>query len=77
MERKLASNLKLLVNQPEYPRLIEEYIESRRVSIHAMLATEKDTTTIFRLQGALAELNILSHLRETVNRKEEQVNGGQ
>lgn len=67
MDKALASKLKQLVNQPEYPRLIEEFIESRRQAIYAMLANEKDTTTIFRLQGQLIELNILSKLRDQVN----------
>lgn len=67
MDKALASKLKLLVNQPEYPRLIEEYIKSRREIINSSLAFEKDTTTIFRLQGQLAELNVLSKLRDQIN----------
>jgi len=67
MDKELASKLKQLVNQPEYPRLIDEYIKSRQQAIYAMLSNEKDTTVIFRLQGQLHELNILSKLREKVN----------
>ncbi len=67
MDKELASKLKQLVNQPEYPRLMEVYIESRRKAIQNMLANERDTTTIFRLQGQLTELNILSKLRDQVN----------
>jgi hypothetical protein len=67
MDKELASKLKQLVNQPEYPRLIDEYIKSRQQAIFAMLSNEKDTTVIFRLQGQLHELNILSKLREKVN----------
>lgn len=77
MDNKLASHLKLLVNQPEYPRLIDEYIQSRKEVIYAMLTNEKDTTVIFRLQGQLAELNILAHLRDQVNSVEKTFNGGQ
>lgn len=67
METKLALRLKQLVNQPEYPRLMDEYIQSRKDAIYQMLTNEKDTTTIFRLQGQLHELNILSKLRDLVN----------
>ena len=67
METKLALKLKQLVNQPEYPRLMDEYIQSRKDAIYQMLTNEKDTTTIFRLQGQLHELNILSKLRDLVN----------
>ena len=67
MEKELALKLKQLVNQPEYPKLMELYIEARRKAIYNMLANEKDTTTIFRLQGQLSELNILSKLRDQVN----------
>lgn len=70
MEKKLASQLKQLVNQPEYPRLMDLYITERKQRLHDMLACERDTHQIFRLQGQLAELNVLSKLRDMINNTE-------
>ena len=66
MDKKLARFLLLLVNDKEtydrFKALVQHKIESHLKN----LETTKDATRIYEIQGALAELRRMEHIREEI-----------
>ncbi len=67
MNKEIAQELLIWVNNPEWEQSVKRYVEYRTLEIYKSLAQSKTLEDMKFYQGKLDEVNYLTTLRDRIN----------